>query len=443
MRSFRVANHRSIRDEQELVLLPAYDKGKPVVPVAAVFGANASGKSNLLDALRWMSLAVLNSYTAWEADAGVPRSPFRLDVRSPLGPSLFVVDIVTEGVQYVYGFSADNEKIQEEWLYSYPHKHKRVIFERTGPSIEFGSTIPERRARADLLASFTRDNSLLLGAAMQAKQEEVAPVYRWFREGIRILGGFGAGSRLVRPTQLASAVERFPAFVDLLRVADLGISGIRVVEAVDELPAVDKERIALMESALPRLGDRRDDAGELLLLGLLKELTAMRAPQRRREVLFLHGEESVALSPEDQSDGTLAWINLLVPALEALASGATLVTDEIDSSLHPRLTARLIELFRSDESNPLGAQLIFTTHDATLLGTSFGRDILDRDEVWFVEKDQSGATALFPLSDFHPRKGENTERRYLGGSYGAVPAVYSDTFVELVAARRETDSAAS
>ena len=99
------------------------------------------------------------------------------------------------------------------------------------------------------------------------------------------------------------------------------------------------------------------------------------------------------------------------------------MVDEIDASLHPNLTALLIHQFQSPETNPRGAQLLFTTHDATLLGTSFGEEVLARDQVWFVEKKEDGGSRLYPLTDFHPRTGENRERRYLGGSYGAIPVL--------------------
>ncbi len=185
LRSFRVANHRSLRDEQELLLIPAYQGGAPVVPVAAVFGANASGKSNLLDALSWMRDAVLDSYRSWEADSGVPRTRFRLDPASVTKPSDFAVDLLIDGVQYVYGFSAFSEAIEEEWLHTYPHGRERVIFERHGQRVELGSTVPERRSRAELLESLLRDNALLLSTAVQANQREVLPVYRWFRDDLR------------------------------------------------------------------------------------------------------------------------------------------------------------------------------------------------------------------------------------------------------------------
>jgi uncharacterized protein len=447
LRSFRVANHKSIHSEAELLLAPVYDKNRQAVPVAAILGANASGKSNLLDALRWMQQAVRTSYASWEAGSGVPRTPFRLDVTASVEPSLYAVDLLLDGVQYVYGFSATDERIEEEWLHSYPHRHKRVIFERNGDEIEFGSTIPERRGRAELLTSFTRDNSLLLSAAAQAKQEEVLPVYQWFRDGLREVEDGRTGRRVALPASLAdrlvTAVDRYPEFLDLLRAADLGISDLGVVETVEPPSARAVHRADRTERQLAEIERRIEGPSPELRKDLVRrasmlrrELDHLRSGGIRRELVFLHGSDKVALGAEDQSDGTLSWIALLVPALEALSSGSVVFIDEIDSSLHPRLTARMIELFHSTDVNGRGAQLIFTTHDATLLGTSFGREVLARDEIWFVEKDTRGATSLYPLTDFHPRKEENTERRYLGGSYGAVPAVYSDTFVETIEAIR-------
>ncbi|MFF5296306.1 AAA family ATPase [Paractinoplanes globisporus] len=399
LRSFRVANHRSFRDEQELQLMPAYDKERPVVPVAAVFGANASGKSNLLDALRWMQSAVRESFRVWEADSGIPRVRYRLD-DDESQPSSFVADLVLDGVQWVYGFSVTSEAVQEEWLHTYPHGRERVIFERNGQELELGSTVPERRSRAEILRGLMRDNALLLSVASQANQAEVKPVYRWFNLQQMHVTRMGIPS--VRHDHLsvliAGAHKVYPEFVHLLRTADFGISDISVEE--------------------PLFG---------------------RVPIVR----FRHEPGGVWLELADQSEGTLAWAELLFYALEALKHGSLMILDEIDSSLHSRLTPRLVELFRNGETNANGAQLLFTTHDATLLGTCLGEDLLRRDEIWFVEK-KDGTSRLYALSDFHPRKGENRERRYLLGSYGAVPVIFEDSAVDsLLEARRERADASA
>jgi hypothetical protein len=428
LRSFRVANHRSIRDEQELVLLPAYDKARPVVPVAAVFGANASGKSSLLDGLAWMRFAVRNSFRRWEAGSGVPRTRFRLDAKTDAQPSLFAVDLLLGGVQHAYGFTADSEQVIDEWLYSYPHRRKRVIFERVRETISFGSTVPDYKAAGELMSGLTRDNSLALSVAAQANQEAVTPVYDWFRESLRV-----SARAELDVARVQAAFEAQPHLSNLVRAADLGIREVQVLTAEPD-PAMWKkfaEVSSELRDALHRTTNL-DHARLPTLMRHRRELWQRLAGPP--ELVFRHGEEGVALSVTDQSDGTIAWIRLLVEAAEALRDGAVLLVDEIDASLHPHLTARLIALFQDEETNPKHAQLILTTHDASLLSPVLGDETLARDQVWFIEKGSEGASRLYPLTDFHPRQGESTARRYLGGSYGAVPQTSEYSFKQALAA---------
>jgi AAA15 family ATPase/GTPase len=133
------------------------------------------------------------------------------------------------------------------------------------------------------------------------------------------------------------------------------------------------------------------------------------------------GSGTVELTEEDEAEGTLRWVSLLFPVVEALETGSVLAVDELDVSLHPFLTARLVRLFREKETNPEGAQLLFASHDSTLLGGPEGSPALGRDEIWFVEKEDDGASTLYPLSDFKQLRHEDLERRYLSGQYGAVP----------------------
>jgi AAA15 family ATPase/GTPase len=163
-----------------------------------------------------------------------------------------------------------------------------------------------------------------------------------------------------------------------------------------------------------------------------------RAREDRKRVSFLHkgsaGSYPIPLAA--QSAGTQALFAYAAPLLTALDEGTLFVVDEIDASLHPVLTARLIGLFQSPAANPRGAQLLLTTHDVTLLGRSGGEDILKRDQIWFADKDDSGATEIFALSEFKPRKDENRERRYLGGSYGAVPFISEERLAEIATSGR-------
>jgi uncharacterized protein len=402
LRSFRLANHRSFADEQELSLLPVYDRELSALPVAAVYGANASGKSNLLDGLTFMQDAVLRSFQSWDADGGVPRRLFRLDPALRTAPSLFVVDLMIDGVRYTYGFSADSELILEEWLYSYPEKKKRVLFERTGNEIKFGSTVHEVKGKLDALDQLTRSNALFLSLSAQLDLEYVVPVSRWFRSGLKVRRSRGWRPDRIIARRVSSYLRRHQddssALTELLAVADVGISDLVVVDEPD--PA-----------------SLRPGGGSI------------------QKLMFVHGNPAELFELDDESDGTRSWLSLLVDVLDVLDAGGTLLVDEIDASLHPLLTARLIGLFRDEEINPHGGQLIFTTHDASLLGTMLGDEIFGRDQIWFVEKSAEGASRLYPLSDFKPREGENRERRYLGGSYGAVPVLSPQQFADAVRGR--------
>jgi AAA15 family ATPase/GTPase len=155
----------------------------------------------------------------------------------------------------------------------------------------------------------------------------------------------------------------------------------------------------------------------------------------RPELKFVHGRNESPFDLDEESAGTLSWLAMLPMILDALDEGLVVAVDEIDTSLHPLLTAQFVRLFHSPETNPNGAQLIFTTHDSSLLGTMIGDQLLDRDEIWFVEKSKDGASALYPLTDFKPREGHNIERRYLGGSYGAVPVLDPQDFADAVIGR--------
>ncbi len=466
LRSFRVENHKSIRDEQELSFLPAYDKSKPAVPVAAIFGANASGKSNLLDALAWMRDAVLNSFASWQPGAGVLRTPFRLDSEAAARPSVYCVEIVVDDVRHTYGFEVDDERVREEWLYAYPHNRRRIIFERDRRGVRFGSTVPDYRSLDVQFGRQTRFNALLLTVAAHSDVAEVSATYQWFRSSV-VIGDAGdlADHDLVR--RLQDDRER-ASLLPLIRAADLGIRDVTVEHdhAVAilsaELSATARENaLALHESRAAYVAaeeavsssSEKEEARAHLMVATQARERAEHVAARLRDVaarleeirssppqrLVFHHGGTAPLALDDQSAGTRSWIRLVSAALAALDGGGLLVVDEVDASLHPHLSAQLINLFRDPETNPSGAQLLVTSHDPTLLD----EDTLSRDEIWFVEKDpDTGATRLFALADFRPRKNENTEGRYLAGSYGAIPIVSDYGFREALRSRERNEAAA-
>jgi hypothetical protein len=432
---FRVANHRSIREEQALVFGP--DR-----PVVAVYGANASGKSNLLDALRWMHAAVCPDDgpgdgpgdgrgasaggTAGDAAGGrAPRVPFRLDPLAAGEPSLFATDLLLDGVRYDYGFVVDDARVRMEWLHAYPRGRKRVVFDRAGDRVRLGSTLPEHRARTAVLRRLVGDSALALTVAAGAGQAEVLPVYRWFRSGLRI---GGADDRRVVAV-LTSGARARGAVVALLRAADLGVTDL-VVDPLDTAADVDarlrearraadeagaaltvaRAAVDRVVAAAPHPAPETRDAlagamwvyeeRSVELRGAEQQVAALEAVRARARgaaptVLLHQGRRGATLGLAEQSTGTRRWLSLVAGAVSALDEGGLLAVDEADTSVHPALTARLIGLFRDADANPRGGQLLFTTHHERLLD----EDTLSRDEVWFVEKDtDTGESRLFPLA---------------------------------------------
>ncbi|MGX2995769.1 AAA family ATPase [Streptomyces sp. JNUCC 64] len=421
--SFRVTNHRSIRREQQLNLHPVYDADRPentawrAVPVVGVFGANASGKSNLVGALQYMARMVVSSHRDAEPDGGVDRHPFLLDDEARTEPSWYIADLLLDGVRYTYGFGVDDDRVVEEWLDSYPNGRKRQLFSREGDEVEPGTSQSSRQL--DLVRSITESNVLFLSLAARSKQQDFRPVYDWFAHQLQFRAATGLRAHGLSAVRALEDADRYPEIMDLLRAADLGIEECGL------------ENVLLDENELRRQFGGRVPAH------LLRTLEDEGPRELRRPWLGHRGRHGmVRVELRDESAGTKALLEQAPRFLAVLRRGGTFVVDEIDASLHSLLTARLIGLFQDPETNPRGAQLIFTTHDASLLGRRDGEDILKRDQVWFVEKDGYGETSVFSLAEFKPRKDENRERRYLGGSYGGVPFI-DDAFAQAVLRRWE------
>ncbi|MFI7430526.1 ATP/GTP-binding protein [Micromonospora sp. NPDC049836] len=431
--SFRFTNHRSFRDENQLNLTPVYgDSGEPggggvsAVLVAGIFGANASGKSNCLDALGFMRRMAVQSDRAVEPGLGLAREPFRLAAESLEGPSRYVVDLLIAGVRHTYGFTIDDQRVLDEWLYHYPVGRRRRVFEREGDTFTWGEE-SGRQPELEQISRITAPTALFLSTVARfghghaqpdpADPQPLHDTYRWFYRITRHLGPDAwAGAHPARLEAMR------PVIVDLLRAADIGIVDMRIPP--DPAGDSDLEELRATQAAGGMRGRIRA-AGE-------------RALTRRARPQFAHRgtDGDVFFDFEDESTGTRQLLSLGLQATAILQSGGTMLIDEIDSSLHPILTAKLISMFRSSTANPLRSQLLFTSHDAALLGTVDAEEVLHRDEIWFTAKDDQGCSSLYPLTDFKPRKeGENRQRRYLNGNYGAVPDLSTPLFEQALAIR--------
>ena len=416
---FGVENHLSIRERQELVLtaakrvkrsppaVPVPILKEAAVPVAVLYGANAAGKSNLIHAIRMMREHIVSSHKSRDASDGVPRHPFLLDDSSADKPTRFdsMVTIGRDDAQevYEYGFSYTDTEFTDEWLHRIV-RHKRqttqVLFHRTTEDgdvqVSFGSQL---RGENRAIASLTRPNSLFLSAAAQNNHAQLGMIHDQIDKKWQPVRG-----ELAEP-KLAEAFARLryqDAFVELMGQADLGVVGAEVADY--ETPEATRKVVQAIRRAMTDPAKMANE-GNLVL------------PWKRFRLAHATVGEARTLDFNSESRGTQMLASFAIPMLNALSKGLLVVADELDSSLHHRLTEALLRLFK-DATNRKGAQLIAAVHDTALL-----RDGLELDEVWLAEKDASGASRFTPLTDFRLRSREDLEKVYREGSVGGAPVV--------------------
>jgi len=418
----KLANYRSIHAEQTLSFVaergPRHPQnlikrpGYRLLKAAALFGANASGKSNFVRAIGEMRDFVRDSATKMnDGDPITCAQPFRLDPDSRTAPSRFEITFVTDGVQYVYGFAATRERVYEEWLRATSEKGDKELFDITRElSDKNGMGVWEANGFSEtpthLLASRTRPNALFLSTAARENVEELLPAYKYIRENIWAIDMSGSAENLLRTAaRVCKDDEKLLQQVGLLmHDADTGIETMYI----DNVSAA--EAIPIQPDFSPQLQDFIKSVHALGASAALPRITTFRQDTSGKS-------ENFNLE-QDESTGTQRFFAVAVPMLIALEHGAFLVIDELDASMHPLLTRRFLEMFQSEEANPNGAQLLFTTHDAVLLDSVLFR----RDQIVLTEKCDN-ESQFYSLADVvpPPRNTEAFLRNYLAGRYGGTP----------------------
>jgi len=372
---------------------------------AAIYGANASGKSNLIQAFHFFKNFVIWSPETRREGEEIPVLPFFLDPKLAENPSEFEITFLLDRVRHQYGFIVSRERVFEEWLTVYPKGKPQEWFHRTvdasGHS-EWSFSRTHLRGDKMQLADRTRENALFLSVAAQWNHPQIKAIYGWFRNQIRVLPRRTNAMRYTQQ-QLLQDAQFCDWTARLLRAADIGISGV----------SANERQISKDDPPFP--GDMSADLKDYLTQEFRKDLKVDVHTRRR-----LPGYDSeVEWDLKLESDGTQRMLELLGPIWEVLQKGAVLIMDELDTSLHAYITRALVRLFNSPETNPNGAQIVFTTHDTSLLDLTIFR----RDQIWFTEKDRSGASDLYSLQDYSPRKGEAIQKGYLAGRYGSIPLI--------------------
>ena len=400
---FEVANFRSIHEPVELSMV-AVDSNRPeavqipnlgesLLHVAAIFGPNASGKSNIISAFNWLRDAVQFSLQSW--DDGIPVEPFAFAAGN-VEPTEFAVDAVIGGVRFEYLVELNRQAVAYEALFHYPERKRRRIFERTGGELKLQRGLGNLSGTRELLTPRT----LALSAARRFGE----PLVSEFANGLLRAQALGLRTHDRR----RPIPERTPT-----RTVFEGLDGqdsLFVLEEVGGFSLPDRAQAL----ALLRLAD----------LGIDDVVVDPHDPSERaargRRLRLTHrtADGSVPLDFAAESEGTRTWFRLIGPVLVALKEGSLLLIDELDASLHPTLSGELIRLFQDQATNPQHAQLVFTSHDTSLLNH------LNRDEVWLTEKSETGATRLGALAEFageRVRASVNLEKAYLHGRFGALP----------------------
>lgn len=390
---FSVENYLSIKDKVVLSLLASRDNEHPehlildgnknYLKSAVIYGANASGKSNVLNAFWFMVNYVLTSHNQ-QVHKAIDRIPFKFDKETPARPSSFEVIFTANGIRYAYGFSVTDKAVVEEYLYYYPNGRQAIIFERKDTTdFRFTVDIDEQNT----LKERTSANKLYLSVASNWSYVKVIPVLEWFASCQIITKNSVADAYGLEAEQLKDDDYR-RVIASMLRIADFGIQSLQVRDS-------------------DPISSKRGD--------IFTNVDAVHTVQDVEGNI-----SSYTLNMTEESDGTNSYFKLIGVVKKALDLGTLLVADEMDAHLHPLLTKHLVSLFNSAEFNPKGAQLIFTSHNTNLLDL----DVLRRDQIWFTEKDeQTAATDLFSLYDFSIRKDAKVEKGYLIGRYGAIPFI--------------------
>ncbi len=389
---FCVTNYMSIKDDLKLSfiatslkestvepndLFPVGDTGISLVRSAVIYGANASGKSNVLKAFDFFKRFIISSFKDSQAGEAIEVENFRLNATTAVEPTTMEATFTDGDFIYRYGFEVDNKAVRVEWLYKRASKKRAKemeVFYRDGNET---TVHPKSQLLQELVTKkMVRDNALLLSTAAQFNETTAVNILHWLGDTNILFCSedeelWKKAIKYLDDDELRRRITTFARYADL-GIEDITKTGNRIVSHHRQY----------------------DDDG--------------------REV------NNVSFSfTSNESEGTIKYFSLAYPIIDALDNGKRVIIDELDSKLHPLLVKRIVALFNDAKTNPNGAQLLFTAHDTFLLSAGLFR----RDQVWFTQKDSFGATELYSLAEYKVRSTSPFEKEYLLGRYGATPLI--------------------
>lgn len=411
---FSVGNYRSFKEKVTFSMVAAnlvakdkkldennvfaVNEDLKLLKSAAIYGANASGKSNLAKALAFMANFMINSSRETQSIDEIAVEPFILSSETEDKPSFFELVFLIDDQQYRYGFEADHENIVSEWLFYVPKVRETNLFERQLNTIKMSKTY-----KANGIEQRTRHNALFLSVSAQFNVEIAVRILEWISDKLILISTESNQGDWHYTVDLLVHDENTHEIIQLIKELDLSIDDINV-------ESIDVTINFLPDTAPDEVKDFVKKAGKVpgKTVGIIHRKFDQNGD--------FHGVQSFDLETFE-SEGTRKIFALAGYLVAALKEGSSLVIDELDARLHPLISQAIVKLFNSNETNPNNAQLIFMTHDTNLLSNKLFR----RDQIWFTEKNRYGATDLYSLAEYNIRNDASFESDYIKGRYGAIP----------------------
>ena len=389
-------------NENELNIIEANNTNERILKTAAIYGANASGKTNLIKAFSAAIFMIRKSSSRQVGEKLLEMTPFAFDEKTIKEPCEFEFIFISNGIKYDYGFSADKDKVYEEYLYQYLSAKPTRIFERE--KVHEYKFIQSDEGKLNTIKSQNTENKLFLSTATMWNYPKTKDAFLWFAQNIdTYLGGVISNEKSIEAYGNDEKEELKKFTLRLVKEADIFIKDFEVEVKEENL---DNDIVLLINGKnVQTMGTKKKNAK----IKMIHEIKDDKGETRNYELNYTN-----------ESLGTQVIFSFAPILKNAFENGNVVIIDEIERSLHPSLVEMIINFFHNSKINKKNAQLIFSTHDTNLLSL----DLFRRDQIWFAEKDiKKGATDIYPLDDFSVRKTENIQKGYLNGRYGAIPFV--------------------
>ncbi|BBD67979.1 hypothetical protein NIES4072_47090 [Nostoc commune NIES-4072] len=413
---FSVGNYRSFKEQVTFSMVAAnlvtkdkkldennvfeIDNDLKLLKSAAIYGANASGKSNLATALGFMRWFMINSSKETQSTEKIGVERFKLSTETEAKPSFFEIIFLMSGKRYRYGFEATIEKVVSEWLFYVPKSKETKLFERKLDKISVSKTY-----KADGIQQKTRHNALFLSVSAQFNVQIAEKILDWLTNRVQLISGLDDRGYRGYTVNCLMNNENKNEIIQLLNKLDLGFGDIKLEEI--------EVTVDYWSSEVP------DEIKSIILKNGARKVTTVQTMHQKFDKKGNPVSTEIFNLYVQESEGTQKVFALAGPLVDTLKNGRVLIIDEFDARIHPLISRAIVELFNSNETNPNNAQLIFMTHDTNLLNNKLFR----RDQIWFTEKNRYGATDLYSLAEYKISDDAPFESDYIQGRYGAIPYI--------------------